>query len=137
MTLRERRVKFTRLLADLLIWIRSQGWEVALDEGTIHSPRAARKGVQRIVVEDAVHTKGSKHHSGEAADLLLYDDLDGDGEDDDYIADGDDPRWIAIARQWESMDPLCTSGIRWHDANHVSFGEGSKAVSLDTVLKGE
>lgn len=120
MTLREKRVEFTRLLCELVIWITSdKKWQVALDEVTVHSPRAARKGVERIVVEDAVHKRGSFHYQGLAADLNLY--IAGN-----YISDGGHPAWSEIATKWESMHELCTSGIDWNDANHVSFGEGKK-----------
>jgi hypothetical protein len=43
-----------------------------------------------------------------------------------YIKSGDHPAWKQVARKWESLHPLCTAGIRWHDANHVSLGEGSR-----------
>ena len=139
MTLRERRVLFTKLLADLILWCFDRGWQVALDEGTVKSPRRVR-GVdsgELIFAYDAVHKRAGKHPSGEACDLLLYDDLDGDGQDDDYVADGSDPRWLEIAERWEAMHPLCTSGIRWRDANHVSIAEGDRSTPLADIVKGD
>lgn len=118
MTLREKRVKFTALLCELVLWItKVKKWEVAFDEVTVHSPRAGRKGVERVTVDDAVHKKGSFHHKGLAADLNLY--IDGQ-----WVSDGGHPAWREIAKKWESMHQFCTSGINWNDANHVSFGEG-------------
>jgi hypothetical protein len=131
----ERRA-FTRKLCELVIWVEDNlGVKVALDEVTVHSPRAARLGVQRVVVEDAVHIPASFHHVGKAADLLVYRDSDADGEVDDYIKDGKDPIWLKIAMKWESMDPKCVSGIRWRDPNHVSWGEGSKEEPLEELWK--
>lgn len=124
MSLRDQRVLFSKLLSELVLWIGQQpGLEVAYDEVTVHSPRAARQGVARIIVEDAVHKRDSFHHSGIGADLLVF-------RDGIYVASGDDPVWLEIARKWETMDPACTSGIRWKDANHVSLGEGSKQPPL-------
>lgn len=127
-TLGDRRRLFSRLLAELVIWIEDElKVRVAFDEVTVHSPRAARLGLQRgLVVEDAVHKRGSFHHQGLAADLLIYADLDGDGEKDDYLSNGGHPIWRKIAEKWESMHPLATSGIRFQDANHVSLGEGAR-----------
>ena len=130
-TLGDRRRLFSRLLCELVIWIEENlPVRVALDEVTVHSPRAARLGVQRVQVRDAVHKQGSFHHQGLAADLLVYPDLDGDGQMDDYLADGSHPLWRRIAEKWESMHELCVSGLRFRDANHCSFGEGSKTGPL-------
>ena len=119
MTLREKRIKFTELLCGLLGWIEGNTeFSVALDEVTVHSPRAARRGVERLSVEDAVHKRGSFHHQGLAADLLLYDAGGG------YLTDGNHPVWQVISDKWKSMDPLCTAGIDFQDANHFSYGEG-------------
>jgi len=128
MTLRERRVLFSRLISQLVLWIFEQGWEVAYDEVRVITPRAARQGVLRLVVEDGVHRRGSFHYSGLAADLILYADLDADHEVDDYVADGSHPAWAKIAEHWESMHELCTAGLRFGniDANHFSLGEGRR-----------
>ncbi len=130
-TLGDRRRAFTRLLCELVIWAEDTlHVRIAFDEVTVHSPRAARLGVQRVIVQDAVHIPASFHHQGLAADLLVYPDLDGDGSMDDYLSDGLHPIWRAIARNWESRHEKCTAGIRWGDANHVSFGEGSREGEL-------
>lgn len=121
MSLRQDRCTFTRHLATLITWInvshKKDGWEVAIDEATVHSPRAARRGTERLTVEDAVHKRDSFHHKGLATDLNLY--IHGN-----YVADGDHPAWKEIAHKWKSLDSKCTAGIDFGDANHVSYGEG-------------
>lgn len=116
MTLRQERVLFTRLLVDFLLWIRQKhpSWEIALDEGTVHSPRMARTDGGRISVKDGVHRAGSRHHDGCAVDLLLY--IDGE-----YIADGGRMEWQEIGLQWESLHERAAWGGRFSDANHVSL----------------
>lgn len=119
MTLREKRILFTRLISELVLWIAAEGLgEIAYDEVTVHTPRAARRGLERLTVEDAVHKRNSFHHQGLAADLNLY--IDGV-----YISDGGHPAWGKIAAKWGAMHGLCTNGIGWGDANHFSFGEGA------------
>lgn len=134
LSLRSKRILFTWGLARLIVWIEEQGWLVAIDEAKVKSPRNVRIGDTVQLAKDAEHghrgTRHSFHNDGLAADLLLYDDLDGDGEQDDYVSNGDDPRWKAIARKWESLHPLYVSGRRWHDANHISLGEGDKTEPL-------
>jgi len=131
-SLRENRVAFSQYRAILVLWISEQEYqgknvEVALDEVTVHSPRRALHNGQKIAVADAVHKHGSFHHQGLAADLLLY--VNGK-----YITDGGHPLWTIIGQKWESLNPLCTSGIRWQDANHVSYGgEGSRSKMAGMV----
>lgn len=123
MTLREKRCAFTELLCELVIWCTTvKGWKVAFDEVRVITPRRVRIGKATQIADDAGHIRNSYHYQGLAADLLLYDDLDGDGEQDDYVANGGDPRWHAIGQQWESLDPLCVSGLRFGDPNHCSYG---------------
>lgn len=135
MTSREKRVLFTRLKAELIRWIFEElKVEVAEDEGRVLSPRPVRlAGGQRVIARDAFHghngTTSSFHYDGLACDLLLYSDLDGDG-DQDYIVDGNHPLWRKVAEKWESLHPACTSGARWHDGNHISIFEGEKKEPL-------
>ena len=126
LTHRERRVLFSKLLATLVLWIDTQpGWEVALDEGTINSPRKMRPGPgdDTVTARDGVHKPGSYHYLGLAQDLLLY--ISGK-----YVADGAHPAWRAISEKWESLDSLCTAGIRWRDSNHLSLCEGKREGPL-------
>lgn len=123
MTHREQRVLFTSLIAELVLWARSQGWSLAFAEGKITSPRNVWLDGERVSLHDAVHKFGSYHYRSLAQDLDLY-------IGDEYIADGDHVAWKLISAKWESMHPLATAGRRWNDANHLSFGEGSKEGAL-------
>lgn len=134
LSLRAKRCLFTWGLAQLIVWIKEQGWLVAIDEAKVKSPRKVRIGGAVQEAKDAEHghngTRYSFHNDGLACDLLLYDDLDGDGVQDDYVSNGDDPRWKAIARKWESLNPAFTSGRRWGDGNHISVLEGDRSEPL-------
>ncbi len=125
LTHRERRVLFSKLLAMLVLWIDTQpGWEVALDEGTIHTPREVRdQAGYTFKARDGVHKPESFHYLGLGQDLLLY--IGGE-----YIEQSSHPAWRAISEKWESLGPSCTAGIRWGDANHVSLGEGKREGPL-------
>lgn len=109
MSLREKRVLFTRLLVEHIGWLFARGYEVALDEVT-----------ERITEKDKTsdHRAGSLHHIGLAADLNLY--LNG--------------KWLDKTEQheksgkvWESRHELCRWGGRFNDGNHYSLEhEGRK-----------
>lgn len=126
MSLRADRVTFSKLLSQMMLWINEQpGWEAFYDEVKVITPRAGRlvDTGKLVVVKDAVHghkgTKKSWHWEGLAADIQLF-------INSVWITNSDHPAWLIIGRKWESKHPKCTSGIRWSDANHLSFGEGSK-----------
>lgn len=124
MTFRERRVLFSRLIAEIMLWINAQpGWQACFDEVMVHSPRTVRHGGKKYMAEDGVHKARSFHHSGLAADLNLY--VNGQ-----WIIRGDHPAWKLISRRWEGMHPECTAGIRFDDSNHLSLGEGSRSTPL-------
>lgn len=116
MTLRQERVLFTRLITELLTWARQTypRWEIAFDEVTVHSPRAAHTEHGRMMVKDAVHRSGSRHHNGCAADLLLY--IDGV-----WISEGGRLEWRVLGEQWESMHERAAWGGRFGDAGHFSL----------------
>lgn len=103
MTLREKRVLFTQLLAQHILWLFAQGYEVALDEVT-----------ERLTERDPTsdHRHGSLHHLGLAADLNLY----------------RKGLWLSLTvehsdsgKHWESLHPLCRWGGRFGDGNHYSL----------------
>lgn len=116
MTLREKRVKFSRLLAEIVNWAFSQGWEVAFDEVRVFSPRKVFVDGRTRIADDRVHKVNSFHHSGLAADLLLY--VNGT-----WLSKGSEPEWIKLGEKWESLDGECTWGGRFNDPNHFSLGE--------------
>lgn len=95
--LRERRCKFTRLLAQLIQYANSlPGHEVA------------------VGVDGLKHMSNSLHYSGLANDLALY--VDG-------IYQTDTVAYKALGEYWEALDPECRWGGRFKkaDGNHFSI----------------
>lgn len=118
-SLRERRVKFTKLIIAQVAWMNAQpGWQVAFDEGKVMSPRAIWVDGKKIQGPDAVHKLSSYHHDGLAFDLLLY--VNGL-----YVSDGSRPEWKMAGDHWKGLDAECTWGgdFPTPDANHLSLGE--------------
>lgn len=117
--LKTRRVKFSKLVSELVLWVNAQpDWAMCYDEVRVHPQRKVRlEDGKLMMVQDAMHVKKSYHYDGLAADLNLY--VYGE-----YISRGDHPVWQAIGKKWLSLDPECTWGDAWDDANHVSLGEG-------------
>ena len=66
-----------------------------------------------------VGIKNSLHRVGLAIDLLLYADVDHDGETDDYLTDTKSHR--ELGEWWEKQHPLARWGGRWGDGNHYSI----------------
>lgn len=116
MTARQERVLFTKLLVELLSWVGESypKWELAFDEVTVHSPRPAHTENGRVMVRDALHRAGSRHHDGCAADLLLY--IDGE-----YISEGGRLEYRVLGERWEELHERAAWGGRFGDANHVSL----------------
>ena len=107
--LRDKRIKFTRLKAELIQWINSHpDWEVA--EGRDFDE----------LNEKLHHKKGSLHYSGLADDLALY--ING-------IYQTTTEAYREIGKKWESLDP----DLRWGgdfskpDGNHISIQYQGKA----------
>ena len=98
MSLREQQSRFTRLVADLIIFAYEHGYEVTLGDAW------ARDG----------HKKNSFHYIRLAIDLNLF-------KDGIYLKETEDHR--LLGEYWESLDPLCTLGGRWGDGNHYSYSE--------------
>lgn len=112
MTLREQRCAFTKALANLILFAYQNGYEVALDEVT-----------ERLTAKDPTsdHMKGSLHHLGLAADVLLY-------RDGVYLEKTED--YTILGKWWEQRGqetglPL-TWGGRFHDGNHFSLSRDGK-----------
>ena len=108
MTQREARCLFTRLKAQLVLWIFEQGWEVNESEGYVKDTD------DRDGDHDGPHKKGGTHYLGTGCDLNVF--VEGR-----YISEGGHPVWQAIGRKWEGMHPLARWGGRFHDDNHVSI----------------
>lgn len=109
MTHREARCLFTRLKAQLVLWIFDQGWECAEAEGYVKDTDSADGDY------DGPHKKGGAHYLGTGADLNVY--VNGK-----WISDGDHPVWQIIGRKWLSMDSLARWGGNFpsRDSNHIS-----------------
>lgn len=100
---------FTRLHAELVLWVYSKGYEFTKSDA-YRSPRVhGRFGIKKTY---------SAAHSMHKLRLAEDDNLWVDGK---YIKDGDHPVWWEIGTKWESMHPLCRWGGRWGDANHFSM----------------
>ena len=103
MTLRQKRVLFTKLIAELTLWIFEQGYEVAYD----------RDGL--------THKTGSLHYIGLAHDLILY-------KDSKWLTDSEEYKFAG--EKWKSMHELCRwggdfdfnhDGKKGDDGNHFSI----------------
>lgn len=107
--LRDKRVKFSRLLSKLIEWGNSQiGWEVALGRDYDESRESYR------------HMPGSLHYAGLANDLALY--INGKYQDKTEA-------YQRLGEAWESMDKDCRWGGRFQrpDGNHFSIAYGGRA----------
>lgn len=115
---------FARLLAELILWVYSKGWELTLADGSIDTPRKFRASDGRVfVAEDANHMKGSLHYRRVAQDLNLF--IKGE-----WIKDGGHPAWTEIGQKWEALAPgVTTWGGRFNhpDANHFSISHEGRA----------
>jgi hypothetical protein len=103
MILREARCLFTFLLCDLILWGKAKGYDIAFDEVT-------EKITERDPTSD--HMKNSLHHSGLAADLILY-------KNGTYLFKTEDYR--ELGEHWETIHNHCKWGGRFSDGNHFSF----------------
>lgn len=113
LTLREKRVAFSRAIALLLLWAQAQGWDLALGEGYV-ALTDARDGDW-----DGPHMRGGTHYAGTGQDVLLY--INGA-----YITDGSHPAFLRLGEFWERIHPLARWGGRHNDANHFSFEHDGK-----------
>ena len=94
MTLREKRVEFTRCLGKLIGYAFDIGMEAAL----------GRDGLK--------HMDGSLHYVGLAADIDLY-------RDGTYLTATEDHR--PLGDYWKALHPLARWGGDFKDGNHYSF----------------
>jgi hypothetical protein len=122
-------VLFTRLLRELLDYVEEfhRGAEIAFDEVRVKSPRLTRLNGSRVELEDGVHRRGSRHHDGCAADLLVY--IGGK-----YIDDGDHTVYKDMGRHWETLHDRAAWGGHFHDANHFSLASEPERQSDGSVL---
>ena len=104
MTLKEKRILFSRLFAEHCVWLTSMGQTYAIDEVT-----------ERITTKDpnSDHMKNSLHHLGLAGDLIFYD------EDGSYLTQTEAHEYSG--QVWEKRHELCRWGGRFGDGNHYSL----------------
>lgn len=101
MSLRLARCEYSRALAELVLWICQQGYEVAFDA---------------VKATDG-HMENSTHYSGLGADLLLYKGGQYLTETEDYRFAGEQWEWIGAQRHL----PLAWGGrFTKQDGNHFS-----------------
>lgn len=121
MSLQAKQTLFLFLLADLILYAKSKGYELTLGEGFISNPRAvAVQNGARVQAEDRVHMVGSLHYLKLAQDVNLF--INGE-----WIKDGGHVAWTDLGVKWESMNPACAWGGRFHDANHFSLHHEGRA----------
>ena len=99
MSLRQKRVKFSRMFALLIGYVTERGYECAIDDVK------CRTG----------HMKHSLHYEGLAGDLILYKDGKYLTETSDYEFAGN--FWEHLGGSW---------GGRFGDGNHFSLAHGGR-----------
>jgi D-alanyl-D-alanine carboxypeptidase len=114
MTLGEQQRLFTKLIAELILWAYSCGYELTLGEAYRTEEQ------QRWHVEHGrSHTMHSQHRVRLAVDLNLFDGGFYETEWEAYRPLGD---------YWKSLHPGCVWGGDWltlRDGNHFEFKEAS------------
>ena len=107
MTLGQKQRLFSKLIAELITWAYSEGYEITCGD-FFRSPKAFGEMGKRI----AYGKSSSNHKLKLAADLNLF-------KDGDYLATTEAHK--ALGEKWESMHELCAWGGRFQDGNHYSL----------------
>ena len=115
-SLRSAQSLLVRSLGKLIAYATCRGYELTLGEAYIQTPRKTRDG---DFVEDGVHMPSSLHYTRLAIDLNLF--VGGE-----YVSDGQSFAWIDLGDFWEALDPACSWGGHFHDANHLSVTFGDR-----------
>ena len=107
MTLGDKQRLFTRLLANLLEFAHSRGYEITLGDAyrdqRVHGKVGEKKGYGH---------RSSCHKLRLAIDLNLF-------KNGIFLTSSDDHR--ELGQWWESLHPFCRWGGRFGDGNHYSF----------------
>lgn len=107
MSLGSEQREFSITLAQFIVWIYEQGYEVTLGDvyrdPRLHGNIGEKKGYG--------HSK-SNHKKRLAADLNLF-------KDGKYLVNTSDHEPLGI--KWETMHPNAVWGGRFNDGNHYSF----------------
>jgi len=99
LSLRQKRVKFSRMFAMLILYVTQEGYEPAIDDVK------CRTG----------HMSNSLHYIGLAGDLILY-------RNAVYLKKTEDYEFAGLF--WESMGG--SWGGRFNDGNHFSLSHGGR-----------
>ena len=108
MKLSEKRILFTRLLAELILWAEKNGYDLALDQVKRTEAEAAANAVKGSGIRNSLHLLGL------AADLNLY--ING-------VYQTTTEAHKAIGAKWKTMHPLARWGGDFSkpDGNHYSL----------------
>lgn len=108
MTLLEKQIKFSQMLADLIGWAYSQGYQITMGDAyrdpRLHGELGEKKGYGN---------KNSCHKLRLACDLNLF-------KDGKYLSDTDDH--LPLGEYWEKLGG--SWGGRFGDGNHYSLAWG-------------
>lgn len=111
MTLRQKQSLHVRLVAKLIEYATSQGYELTWGEAWRTPEQAA------INAKKGVGIRNSLHMDRLAVDLNLF-------RDGCFLSSSDDHR--PLGEYWESLHELCVWGGRWGDGNHYSITHGGR-----------
>jgi len=106
MKLSEKRVLFTRLLAELILWASSEGYDLALDQVKRSEAEAKANAAKGKGISNSLHILGL------AADLNLY--IKG-------VYQETTEAHKKIGEKWKTMHPLARWGGDFNDGNHYSL----------------
>ena len=109
MTLGEKQRKFTRLIADLVIWAYANGYELTYGDAYRSLEQAKANAILGSGIANSLHTQRL------AVDFNLF--INGE-----YKTDTESHR--PLGEHWESLDPDCRWGGRFNDGNHYSLTHG-------------
>lgn len=108
MKLSEKRVLFTKLIAELILWASDMGYDLALDQVKRTEAEAKANAAKGSGISNSLHLIGL------AADLNLY--IDG-------VYQTTTEAHKTIGAKWKTMHPLARWGgdFKKQDGNHYSF----------------
>jgi hypothetical protein len=119
-SLRQKQSLLVKCLEQLFRYAHSQGYEFTLGDAGSPPARRVRLPDGRVdICTDLEHMDGSLHYSRLAIDLNLF--VNGR-----YVTSSSSPAWKELGLFWESLDPDCSWGGRFSDANHFSIAHGGK-----------
>lgn len=106
MTLRQKQSVFAKLIAEHIVWLYSQGYEVTLGEAYRTAEQAELNAAKGIGIANSLHRYRL------AVDLNLF-------KDGNYLYNTEDHR--ISGEKWETRHELCRWGGRFKDGNHYSI----------------